>query len=552
MQGGGAGYVVSPVPHREEHKTGSRPRLLVVFPLAALVILAFAVRLIGITLVITPDEDNWMRRTGNFAEAMRQGDYRRTFQSGHPGVTTMWVARIGAGPDVAKLAGVTVQDHPVTREPGFMEFLVRARLAMIAVNAALLGIIVVLTRRLAGSGPALVGGIILALDPFFVAHTQVVHLDGLSAGLMTVSILAAGVFWWAGGARGYLVLCGVAAGLAVLTKAPSLVLGLLVPIVALSAPLARRGAWSLPRLLVTLIAGGLLGVVVVVALWPTFWVAPIESVTRAIRFTLDTSAEHRPGNFFMGQAVADPGPWYYPIAMLFRISPLALAGLVALGVLLPPPALRKPTYLLLLFVVGFILFLSLAGKKLDRYTLPAFPALDVLAGVGLWTLWGWIRPLLRQIGLPESARQMAGALALAIVLIGQALPLWMVAPYPLAYYNPLLGGGPAAVRVLLVGWGEGLDQVATYLNAQPNAEQQMIAVYFPLELNFHGMVAGTVTQYGDARPVDYVVDYINAAQREQTPSEVTGLRPAYEVWINGIRYARVFKLDPPRRVRQPQ
>jgi hypothetical protein len=103
--------------------------------------------------------------------------------------------------------------------------------------------------------------------------------------------------------------------------------------------------------------------------------------------------------------------------------------------------------------------------------------------------------------------------------------------------------------VLLVGWGEGLDQVARYLNAQPNPEQQMIAVYFPLELNFQGMVAGTVTQFGDPRPINYVVDYVNAAQRGHTPPEVNGLVPQHEVWINGILYARVYRLEPPRRVR---
>ena len=43
--------------------------------------------------------------------------------------------------------------------------------------------------------------------------------------------------------------------------------------------------------------------------------------------------------------------------------------------------------------------------------------------------------------------------------------------------------------MLLVGWGEGLDQVAAYLNAQPSSERQLIAIYFPLELNFQGMVA---------------------------------------------------------------
>lgn len=534
---------------RTERPTITLPLVLRVSALALLFFLAFGARHVGMTLFITPDEDNWMRRTGNFSQGLEDGEYRRTYQSGHPGVTTMWIARLSTGPEVSRLAGVTRQDHPVTREPGFMDLLIRARRGMIVANALVLVGIVALMWRLAGIWPALLGGIILALDPFVVAHTQVVHLDGLSAGLMTVAMLAAGIYWWAGGQPGYLVLCGVASGLAVLTKAPSLVLGLLVPIVALAAPFLDRQAWPWRRVLRSLVVVGLLGAATVVALWPSFWVAPVETVTRAVRFTLETSAEHQPGNYFLGRAVADPGPGYYPVAIMFRLSPLALAGLVSLVVLLPPRSHRRPTILLVLFVVGFVLFLSLAGKKLDRYTLPAFPSLDLLAGIGLWTLGVWIVPYLdrRRISLATRRALIVGALV--ALTVAQSIPLAMVAPYALAYYSPLLGGGPAAVRVLLVGWGEGLDQVADYLNAQPDAGQQLIAVYFPLELNFQGMVAGTVTQFGDSRPVNYVVDYVNAAQRGHSPPDLAGLVPEREVWINGILYARVFRLDPPRRIR---
>jgi hypothetical protein len=525
---------------------GPQASFLSVGALALLFLVAFTARLVGVTLFITPDEDNWMRRAGNFVQALHQGELIRTFQSGHPGVTTMWVASAAIGPEVERLAGLTIQDYPVTREPGFMDLLIRARIGMILVNVSLLVGAVALARRLLGFGPAQLGGIIMALDPFLVAHTQVVHVDGLSAGLMTVAILAAGVYWWAGGRPGYLVLCGVTTGLAILTKAPSLVLGLLVPAVALTAPLVNRAAWPFTRVLRTLIGAGIIGVVVVFALWPSFWVAPVETVERFVAFTLLTSAEHRPGNFFMGQPVADPGPFYYPTAIMFRLSPLALAGLIAVGVLLPPRSLKRPTLLLLLFVFGFLAFLSLAGKKLDRYTLPAFPSLDLLAGLGLWTLGCWIAPLLAVRGVSQKVRHRLVVGAVAALLVAQALPLAMVAPYALAYYNPIVGGGPAATRVLLVGWGEGLDQAAEYLNAQPNAEQQLIAVYFPLELNFQGMVAGTVTQYGDPRPIDYVVDYVSAAQREQSPPQIVGLVPAREVRINGILYARVYHLNPPR------
>ena len=533
---------------RIDRPLGSQARLLTVGALALLFLVAFSARLVGVTLFITPDEDNWMRRAGNFTQALRQGELVRTFQSGHPGVTTMWVTTLAVGPEIERLAGFTIQDFPVTREPGFMDLLIRARIGMILVNVSLLVGAVALAWRLFGWGPALLGGIIMALDPFLVAHTQVVHVDGLSTGLMTVAILAAGVYWWDGGRPGYLVLCGIATGLAILTKAPSLVLGLLVPAVALTAPLADRAAWPWTRVLRSLIGAGIIGVVVVFALWPTLWVAPYETIDRFVAFTLMTSAEHRPGNFFMGQAVADPGPFYDPTAIMYRLSPLALAGLIAVGVLLPPRALKRPTLLLLLFTFGFLAFLSLAGKKLDRYTLPAFPSLDLLAGLGLWTLGLWIAPLLAARGIGVRLRQQLMVGTIGALLATQALPLAMVAPSALAYYNPIVGGGPAATRVLLVGWGEGLDQAADYLNAQPNPERQMIAVYFPLELNFQGMVAGTVTQYGDPRPIDYVVDYISAAQREQTPQQVVGLVPVKEVRINGILYARVYHLSPPRRV----
>ena len=58
--------------------------------------------------------------------------------------------------------------------------------------------------------------------------------------------------------------------------------------------------------------------------------------------------------------------------------------------------------------------------------------------------------------------------ALCLAILG--LSLIAVRPYPLSYYNPLLGGGATASRWLLVGWGEGLDQVAVYLNAQDGAD----------------------------------------------------------------------------------
>lgn len=170
------------------------------------------------------------------------------------------------------------------------------------------------------------------------------------------------------------MICGVTAGLAVLTKAPSLVLGILVLLVVLSAPLANRGAWTLPRLVGSLVVAGLPGCggrrrVVADVLGRAH---RIRDSRCAVHAGHERGAPPRATTSW-GRPSPTPVPGDHPLAILFRLSPLALAGLVSLGVLLPPPSLRKPTCLLVLFTVGFILFLSLAGRSWTATPCRVFP-----------------------------------------------------------------------------------------------------------------------------------------------------------------------------------
>ncbi|MDP8922635.1 MAG: hypothetical protein M3O34_07135 [Chloroflexota bacterium] len=514
---------------------------------AVLFVLAFAARLIGVGLFVTPDEDNWMGRAASFSRALSRGQFQLTYQSGHPGVTTMWVASLGMGREAGKLRGARTADPAtiVTRHPDWDRLFIRARYAMIAANAALIAVIGLLAWRLLGPGPALLGGVLMALDPFLVAHGQVVHVDALATGLMTVAVLAGGIFWLAGGGWGYLALCAAAGGLGVLTKAPAFFLGVFLPLVAIAAAVLDRRAWSPGRLALSVLACGFGALVVVVLGWPALWVAPVETATRIVEYQiLQSATPHGPGNYFLGVPTPDPGYRYYPVAVMFRLAPVVMAGLVALLVVLPSPARRRQVSLLAGFTFGFLVFVTLASKKLDRYALPLFPSLALLAGLGIWMAYEELAGRIARVGRHAQRWLLAGFVGVAAA--GQALALASVAPYPLAFYNPLVGGGPAAERVMLVGWGEGLDRVAAYLNAQPNAAAARIAIYYPLVLNFQGMVAGTLHRFTDSVPTDYVVDYVNAAQRGQTPPEVYGLRPDFIVELNGIVYARVFRLDPPR------
>ena len=122
---------------------------------ALLGLLALAPRLIDVDRFLTTDEVFWMGRTGNFARALASGQLGQTFQSGHPGVTTMWTALLGMGPAQAgDLAGARriVSRRGVSQNPTFMDGLPQARRAFGVVTAAGVALAVLLAWRLFGPG----------------------------------------------------------------------------------------------------------------------------------------------------------------------------------------------------------------------------------------------------------------------------------------------------------------------------------------------------------------------------------------------------------------
>ncbi len=145
---------------------------------------------------------------------------------------------------------------------------------------------------------------------------------------------------------------------------------------------------------------------------------------------------------------------------------------------------------------------------------------------------------------------MAGVIALQIALV---LPHY---PYYFTYYNPLIGGGPAAARMLNVGWGEGLDQAARWLNSLPGAEKSSVVAWYSttFEPFFRGNAIYKIDEEKISRSskpglaADYVVLYINQVQRE-LPS-VGALQffqsttPIYTVTLHGIDYAWIWATQP--------
>ncbi len=568
----------------------SRRQAIPAWPIAiALALVAVVPRCLGLADFFTIDEPyHWIARVRLFAEALRRSDWAATDVTGHPGVTTMWLGVLGRR--LGQLAGV----RDLGGAGAGAAYLATLRLPLAVVNALAVATGYLVLRRLVRPGVALLAGLLWATSPFLIAHSRLLHLDALLTSFMTLSVLLllvattgedrgsriedrrssecrssifdlrSSLFW-------SLVGSGVCAGLALLTKAPSLFLlpfgGLLLFVLTTDDERRTTGDGPhqsfvfqrlrivLPRYLLWLGCAAL----VVVLLWPALWVAPLAAINDVIYEIVGNGSAPEPaGNFFLGRAVDAPDWRFYPAVLLWRTTPLTLVGLALLPLALRRPATIRARYIvpvwspgerpvllaLLAFVLLFGLMMSVEPKKFDRYLLPIWPAVEILAAAGLISLADWFNR-------KSEIKNLKSKIILALVIIGSLINLAWYHPYYLAYYNPLLGGGATAQQVMLVGWGEGMEQVGAWLRARPDLKRGPVLSWIPPTLApFVPASPGVL----DLRvpllkqPSSYAVLYSRSVQRKESAVAEAYVRqtpPLYTLRMYGIEYASIYQLPRP-------
>jgi 4-amino-4-deoxy-L-arabinose transferase-like glycosyltransferase len=522
------------------------PSLLPLLVFAA----ALLPRLYALGAFLTIDEVKWAEGAAQFLLALRSGDLAQTYWHFFPGITLAWGgaitlwARCLAAPDMGQCAQGAVERLP--EAIGWLRFTPVILTSLGVSGVYLLG------RKLLPSKIAIVAALLLAFDPFFIAHSRILNGDAVVAILMFLSLLAFLAYWLNESANGepigqvwritnrkgafahsplrhLLILSAVLAGLALLTKLPAPLIGLFIAglsLVALAFDWPRRG-WGAVRLWVGVLAGwGLVALAVFVLLWPALWVAPAATLRQMYldSFEIGGVGEGHDA-FFLGQTLNDPGPWFYPYALAFRLTPVVLLGLfITIGWLFsrfrakpsqmpsPPAHFSQPdpeltvTWSIIVFVIFIIVFANISPKKLDRYVMAVIPALIFLAAIGLG-----------KIGQGKRFFSPISNLLLAGLVVVQLVSAVLAAPYYLTYYNPLLGGPERAVGQVPVGWGEGLEQAARYLNNLPNAQSLTVSAWYGdiFEPYFVGQRASFADDGRAQLAADYVVFYINQLQREK-------------------------------------
>lgn len=472
----------------------------------------------------------WHSRAYFFWEGLRSGDLTETYQQYHPGVTTMWVS--GLGTEVYRQANnLTTDQIPSSdltnpRDPAAIAGLI----AMVVVIAGSIVFVVFLLSKITSWRVAFAAGFLLSIDPFYIAHSQMIHVDGFLATFMLLSAIS-WLVYLKRKARVYLLLSGIIGGLALLTKSPSYYL---IPFVSLTALIqevtggqrialelrtARNLGHRLLRLVIPLFVWGAIAVIAVFILWPSMWVEPVMTVERILDGVfLSSEYSHEVDQFFAGEIISgDPGFLFYLASLSWHTTALSLIGsLLAIYFIIRKRDSWKDIQFwlyLLLYIVGFTLMMTLAAKKWERYLLPAFVAIDVLA------VWGIVQAtelLARKVQWP--AVRWRATLFLVLALLAQAILVIRHQPYFGTHFNQLLGGTRVAQNILHLGLqGEGMDLAADFLNNLPGADRLRVATqpgdWLMYQKRFEGL------QVGLEDDPQFLLFHINHIQRPELDSQ---------------------------------
>jgi Dolichyl-phosphate-mannose-protein mannosyltransferase len=526
--------------------------------------------------VINVDEPRWIIRGANFYYAVTHGEFDKTIFEYHPGVTNMWIVGTAMHIYFPEYRGfgqgyfdpLKQKFEEFMREQG-KEALDVARVSRY-IHAGVLAILALtaflLLQLLIDPKAAFLSVALAALAPFYLGHSRLMNLEGMLSLFALVSFLGLQVYLNKDRKMIYLLLSGMAFGLAQLTKSSSIVVIGLVGLMLFVGLFKQTGStiqtkfWDAVKTFsIWLVAAA----VTYFVLWPGMWVAPGKMLTEvygnAFSYAfqgarLDVTKQLDPDTF----GISSGGSGILQFLQLWAESSTLITwlGLIFIVFLLFDgkvnlPAPIKSTLLYLTVLGGlFVLMFGLAqGRDSQHYILTSYIAFDVMAGIGWYYLWTKLQT--KWVGLKLTYTSILFFGALIGIQIASGLPY---APYYFIYKHPF------ATVPATYGYGEGYSEAADYLAQKPNAKELRAYVYsgmgtfsffFPGETmvlkRVNVLNSDFVTITEELRSSDYLVLYpITRAKQPETEKilgELEGVvSPEKIITINGREYIQIYRV----------
>lgn len=421
----------------------------------------------------------WKQRIYDFGSGVFYLDFAGTVQKYHPGVILMWLGSLAV--KFHNLMYKVTTGSPPPDNDIFVIFQLHflQKLFVVLAIGVTLAFVFRGLSKIIDKKYAYLAVLLIVLEPFYIALTRVVHLEGLMSTFMVASFVWFYLYLQDESRslkpRANLYLSAFFAACAFLTKSSSL---FLLPFFGLMAflfdylPRKRKNEKGfLGAVQNSLLKYGpwlLITAVFFVIIWPAMLVVPIHALATVWSGIFNTGVEQGHLQIFMGRLVTDPGVIFYPAVFFYRSSLYLLAGLVAYPFLRNKISVEKRQFALYAFLFGFLyaVEMTIPSKKLDRYLLPTIISFVLIATFPIeLSVEKFAKFLKLKTKELKKGRFYKNARILAVIFI--LVPAISCASYLhpnyFSYYNPLGGGLEKGIFVIEPKWIFGQDELLAYM-----------------------------------------------------------------------------------------
>lgn len=331
---------------------------------------------------------------------------------------------------------------------------------------------------------------------------------------------------------GWTVLLGVILGCSAATK----LTGWFIPLAFLAWAAVYRNANAFKTLGVALV----IGMIVLLALMPPWWPAPIIGITRFFESNFSRAKSIPIEVLFLGTTYNTPRqslPWYNTLLWTLLVTPVGFLLLGGFGLWAAVRCWRsEPLGLLIAGHWAFLMILralpGAPGHDGVRLFLPAFGLLALLGGLGVKAVvdrgWRWVK------------------LAVALALIEGAISVAIMMPVPLSYFSPLVGGLPGATALGMEPtyyWDALTSDARRFLVEQTPPGRTIVFRTFPtswLYLREIGELPRQIAPLDAGLPQWIVLQNRPGAFSDDDRLVVERARPAYTVTKLGVPLVWIF------------
>lgn len=395
----------------------------------------------------------WKQRSYDFSTGVFTLNFEQTIQKYHPGVSLMWINT--AAIKVYNLYyDVALNSEPDSNSVNFifeLNFLQKIFISIV------IGICLALTyiplSNLFGRSYSLITIFLLSLEPFYVALTREIHLEGL----MTTFMLVSFVYWYYFLKKDlepkYLVVSALFAALATLTKTSGVFIVLFNSLLLALHFIIAKDLRIMDRLrpvIINLSSFICFFIIFYFLIWPAMLAVPEKALGEVINGVLDIGVEGGHEQIYFGALVSDPGPFYYFLVLALRSSIYVVVGFIGALFIHKKFNSSQKKFIIscLLFCGIYLLQLTLPTKKLDRYILPSLMALVFIAGFFFDYIYN----------------NLSKKYLYVVALVPSIFTLSYLNPDYLSYFNPIFGGLSNGIRIFEPKWVIGHHEMVAYFS----------------------------------------------------------------------------------------